>query len=210
MMKQNLSSLSAMSLNKQSKFIYSDEELIKLFQKGDEAAYVELVNRYKDRLYNFVYYFLGDSELSEDIVQETMIKLYQKKHYYKEIAKFSTWLYTIARNLANTELRKIKRRKITYLSHMTKKETQYDIPAIQESVEQGMNNEFVMNQIEKAINNLPEHFRLIIILRDIQKLSYDDISEIVSLPLGTVKSRINRARLQLRVELKEIKEYIRS
>tara|TARA_Y100001970_G_scaffold293763_1_gene442951 strand:- start:1570 stop:2169 length:600 start_codon:yes stop_codon:yes gene_type:complete len=199
-----------MSLNKQSKFIYSDEELIKLFQKGDEAAYVELVNRYKDRLYNFVYYFLGDSELSEDIVQETMIKLYQKKHYYKEIAKFSTWLYTIARNLANTELRKIKRRKITYLSHMTKKETQYDIPAIQESVEQGMNNEFVMNQIEKAINNLPEHFRLIIILRDIQKLSYDDISEIVSLPLGTVKSRINRARLQLRVELKEIKEYIRS
>ena len=78
MMKQNLSSLSAMSLNKQSKFIYSDEELIKLFQKGDEAAYVELVNRYKDRLYNFVYYFLGDSELSEDIVQETMIKLYQK------------------------------------------------------------------------------------------------------------------------------------
>ena len=210
MMKQNLSSLSAMSLNKQSKFIYSDEELIKLFQEGDEAAYVELVNRYKDRLYNFVYYFLGDSELSEDIVQETMIKLYQKKHYYKEIAKFSTWLYTIARNLANTELRKIKRRKITYLSHMTKKETQYDIPAIQESVEQGMNNEFVMNQIEKAINNLPEHFRLIIILRDIQKLSYDDISEIVSLPLGTVKSRINRARLQLRVELKEIKEYIRS
>ena len=210
MMKQNLSSLSAMSLNKQSKFIYSDEELIKLFQKGDEAAYVELVNRYKDRLYNFVYYFLGDSELSKDIVQETMIKLYQKKHYYKEIAKFSTWLYTIARNLANTELRKIKRRKITYLSHMTKKETQYDIPAIQESVEQGMNNEFVMNQIEKAINNLPEHFRLIIILRDIQKLSYDDISEIVSLPLGTVKSRINRARLQLRVELKEIKEYIRS
>ncbi|MBI89290.1 MAG: RNA polymerase subunit sigma-24 [Candidatus Marinimicrobia bacterium] len=199
-----------MSLNKQSKFIYSDEELIKLFQEGDEAAYVELVNRYKDRLYNFVYYFLGDSELSEDIVQETMIKLYQKKHYYKEIAKFSTWLYTIARNLANTELRKIKRRKITYLSHMTKKETQYDIPAIQESVEQGMNNEFVMNQIEKAINNLPEHFRLIIILRDIQKLSYDDISEIVSLPLGTVKSRINRARLQLRVELKEIKEYIRS
>ena len=109
-MKQNSFNLSMMSLDKQtSQFIYTDEELIGLFQSGDENAYIELVNRYKDRLTNFVFQFLGDIEQAQDVVQETMIKLYQKKHYYREIAKFSTWIYTIARNLANTELRKRKR-----------------------------------------------------------------------------------------------------
>ena len=101
-----------MSLDKQdSPFVYSDEQLIARFQTGDEQAYVELVNRYRDRLMNFVFQFLGDMEESEDVVQDTMLKLFEKKHYYREIAKFSTWIYTIARNLANTELRKRKRRK---------------------------------------------------------------------------------------------------
>ena len=95
-----------MSLDKKSDFIFTDEELISRFQNGDERAYVELVNRYKDRLLNFVFQFLGDIEQAEDVVQDTMLRLYEKKHYYKEIAKFSTWIYTIARNLANTELRK--------------------------------------------------------------------------------------------------------
>ena len=95
-----------------NKYLYSDEELISRFQSGDENAFVELVNRYKDKLTNFVYYFLKDEELSEDIVQDTFIKLYDKKHYYKPVAKFSTWIYTIARNLANTELRKKNRAKI--------------------------------------------------------------------------------------------------
>ena len=100
-----------MSLDKKSGFIFTDEELISRFQNGDERAYVELVNRYKDRLLNFVFQFLGDIEQAEDVVQDTMLRLYEKKHYYKEIAKFSTWLYTIAKNLANTELRKRKQRK---------------------------------------------------------------------------------------------------
>ena len=75
-----------------NKYRYSDEELISRFQSGDKNAYVELVNRYKDKLTNFVYYLLKDEELSEDIVQETFIKLYEKKHYYKPVAKFSTWI----------------------------------------------------------------------------------------------------------------------
>ena len=120
MMKQNSSNLSVESLdNKKNQYIYSDEQLISRFQSGDENAYIELVNRYKDRLTNFVYYFFKDEEQTEDVVQETFIKLYEKKHYYKEIAKFSTWIYTIARNLANTELRKKSRRKIVYLSQMS-------------------------------------------------------------------------------------------
>jgi RNA polymerase sigma-70 factor (ECF subfamily) len=194
-----------MSLDKKSAFLYTDEQLIGRFQAGDERAYVELVNRYKDRLFNFVFPFFGDVEQSEDVVQDTMLRLYEKKHYYKEIAKFSTWIYTIARNLANTELRKRKRRKTTYLSQMSKEERQYDIPAVQDDVDQDLQNEFIRNRINLAIDALPEHFKTVIILRDIQELSYDDISNIVEVPLGTIKSRINRARLQLQAELQDLK-----
>ena len=193
-----------MSLDKKSDFIFTDEELISRFQNGDERAYVELVNRYKDRLLNFVFQFLGDIEQAEDVVQDTMLRLYEKKHYYKEIAKFSTWLYTIARNLANTELRKKKRMKTTYLSQLSK-ERQFEIPAIQDDVDQSIQNEFINDRIQSAISNLPEHFKVVIILRDIQELSYEEISNIVEVPLGTIKSRINRARIQLQAELIDLK-----
>ena len=195
-----------MSLDRQqSPFVYTDEQLIARFQSGDERAYIELVNRYRDRLINFVFPFLGDFEQAEDVVQETMLKLYEKKHYYREIAKFSTWIYTIARNLANTELRKKKRRKTTYISRMTKDDRQYEIPAVQADLNQNLQNEFIRDRIHEAIKELPEHFKTVIILRDIQELSYDDISNIVGVPLGTVKSRINRARLQLQAELQDLK-----
>jgi len=196
-----------MSLNNQySKFIYSDEQLIGLFQSGDDNAYIELVNRYRDRLTNFVFQFLGDLDQAEDVVQDTMIKLYQKKHYYREIAKFSTWIYTIARNLANTELRKRKRKKIVFLSQMTKKEQSYELTAIQPNVEQDIENEFIQKKIQESIQKLPEHFRSVIILRDIEHLAYEDISKIIEVPLGTVKSRINRARLQLQADLQDLKK----
>jgi RNA polymerase sigma-70 factor (ECF subfamily) len=156
-------------------------------------------------LINFVFQFLGDREQSEDVVQDTMLKLYVKKHYYREIAKFSTWIYTIARNLANTELRKRKRRKTTLLSQMTRDERDYDLPAIQPEIGQEVQSEFAEKRIQTAIHALPEHFKTVIILRDIQELSYDDISSIVNVPLGTVKSRINRARLQLQVDLKDLR-----
>ena len=195
-----------MSLNKQnSPFVYTDEQLIKRFQAGDEGAYMELVNRYRNRLMPFVFQFVGDMEQAEDVVQDTMLKLYVKKHYYREIAKFSTWLYTIARNLANTELRKRKRRKTTLLSQMSRDEKDYDLPAVQPETGQGDQRKFVEKRTQSAIQQLPEHFKTVIILRDIQELSYEDISNIVEVPIGTVKSRINRARLQLQAELSDLR-----
>jgi len=207
MMSQNSSVLSSMSLgNKNNKYIYSDEQLMLLFQGGNENAYIELVNRYKDKLINFIFNYLGDIESSEDVVQETMIKLYQKKHYYKEIAKFSTWLYTIAKNLANTELRKRKQRKTTLLSQFSKDDKMYDLPSNDNDVGQEIQTEIVSKIIREAVDQLSEKFKTVIILRDIQQLSYEDISEIIDVPIGTVKSRINRARLQLQVELKHLKK----
>ncbi len=207
MMRQNSSVLSSMSLdNKNNKYIYSDEQLMLLFQGGNENAYIELVNRYKDKLINFIFNYLGDIESSEDVVQETMIKLYQKKHYYKEIAKFSTWLYTIAKNLANTELRKRKQRKTTLLSQFSKDDKMYDLPSNDNEVGQEIQTEIVSKIIRKAVDQLSEKFKTVISLRDFQQLSYEDISEIINVPIGTVKSRINRARLQLQVELKHLKK----
>ena len=196
-------SFSMQSVNQQNQYQYTDEELIARFQNGNEQAYIELVRRYRNRLMTFVFRFLGDMELSEDIVQDTMIKVYTHKHYYKEIAKFSTWIYTIAGNLAKTELRKRKRRKVTLLSQMNRDDRKYEIPSTELQSEDIVQGEYTERYIQKAILQLPLHFRTVVILRDIQELSYEEISKIVNVPLGTVKSRINRARLQLQQTLKE-------
>ncbi|MAP84395.1 MAG: RNA polymerase subunit sigma-24 [Candidatus Marinimicrobia bacterium] len=191
------------SVNKQNQYQYTDEELIATFQNGNEQAYIELVRRYRNRLMTFVFRFLGDMDLSEDIVQDTMVKVYTHKHYYKEIAKFSTWIYTIAGNFAKTELRKRKRRKVTLLSQMNSDDRKYEIPSTELKSEDIVQGEYAERDIQKAILQLPLHFRTVVILRDIQELSYEEISKIVNVPLGTVKSRINRARLQLQQALKE-------
>ena len=91
-----------------SDFQITDEVLIKQFQDGDIRSYNQLVHRYKDKLLNFVHGFVHDIDKAEDLVQDTFMKLYTHKDSYREIAKFSTWLYTIAGNLARTELRKLK------------------------------------------------------------------------------------------------------
>lgn len=192
--------------SKKNNFSYKDEELILQFQQGNENAYIELVNRYKNKLINFTYNYLGDRDLAEDIVQETMLKLYEKRHYYKAIAKFSTWIYTIARNQANTELRKRKRRNISFLSQMTKNGKDFDLDSKSPDLINELHNTYLAKRINKAIQLLPEHFREVIVLRDIQGLSYEDIGLVMDAPLGTIKSRINRARIQLQAELHDLKK----
>ena len=204
-MNQLSPNLSMQPLAMDNQFRYTDEELIARFQEGDEQAYTELVNRYRDKLITFVYRFVNEFEKAEDIVQDTMFKLYTHKHYYRKIAKFSTWIYTIAGNLAKTELRKKKRRKVTNLSEMGTEDWEYQIPAVERDIGDTVQSQFAEQQIQRAIQSLPLHFRTVVILRDIQELSYEEISKIVEVPLGTVKSRINRARLQLQEMLKELR-----
>ena len=205
MMNQLLPNFSLRPLVMDKQFSYTDEELIARFQEGDEQAYVELVNRFRNRLMSFIYRYVNDMEQAEDIVQDALLKLYTHKHNYKNIAKFSTWIYTIAANLAKTELRKKKSRKVTYLSQMGPEEKDYELPAVEPDTDELAQSEYIENKIQAAIQKLPLHFRTVTILRDIQELSYEEISKIVDVPLGTVKSRINRARIQLQKELKDLK-----
>jgi RNA polymerase sigma-70 factor (ECF subfamily) len=179
----------------------TDEQLIKRFQQGDLWAFEEIVLRYRDRLKNFVYRYVNDDREAEDLVQDTFLKLYQNKHAYKEIAKFSTWIYTIAGNLAKTLLRKRKTRKLMFFSHLGPEDKDLDVPSNERSSQEVLEGLFDEKIIQKAISKLPEHFRIAIILRDVQELSYEEISNIIGKPIGTVKSRINRARLRLQKEL---------
>ncbi|MBU0711508.1 sigma-70 family RNA polymerase sigma factor [bacterium] len=186
-------------------FKLTDEELIRRFQAGDETAFEEIVNRYKNRLMNFAYRFVLDREEAEDIVQDTFLKVYQNRYAYKEIAKFSTWIYTITANLAKTILRKRRNRKLFFFSRLGPEDKDMDFPSNERDAQSKIEGKFDEQTIQKAIIKLPEHFRTAIILRDIQELSYEEISNIINAPLGTVKSRINRARLKLREDLQEMR-----
>ena len=183
----------------------SDEELISRFQNDDLICYDLLVRRYKDQLLNFAYRFLGNVEEAEDVVQETFLRLFRKRHAYRQIAKFSTWIYTIAGNLAKTELRKRKRRKLVSISDLGFDEREFEIEDEGSDTERQANSSMTDKIIQQAIAELSPRFRQVIILRDIQELSYEEIGSILRIPLGTVKSRVNRARLKLQSKLKEIK-----
>ncbi len=185
--------------------LLTDEELIKEFQDNNTIeAYEILVNRFKDPLTNFVYRFLGDRDICTDIVQDTMIKFYLHKDSYKSFAKFSTWIYTIAGNLARNELKRRKRRTIFSLSNdddekkIQIEDESYFSP--ERMTDSNMKGEI----IQKALLKVKPVYREVVILRDIDGLSYEEIAEITELSIGTVKSRINRGRKHLQDLLKNI------
>ena len=203
-MRQNLQTLSTESSEMNDKFKYSDEKLILRFQEGDINAYNELVKRYKDRLLNFVLRYFNNVEQAEDVVQDTLIKLYTHASYYKNVAKFSTWIFTIAKNNALTELRKNKRKKTDSL--WTEDGQIIDINSKEESLDSRVQNEIAIDQLNKFLDEIPENFRMAVVLRDFQELSYEEISKILEIPIGTIKSRINRGRIQLAEKMKHFKE----
>ena len=203
-MRQNLQILSTESSEVKDKFKLSDEKLILRFQEGDINAYNELVKRYKDRLFNFVLRYFNNAEQAEDVVQDTLIKLYTHASYYKNVAKFSTWIFTIAKNNALTELRKNKRKKTDSL--WTDDGQVIDINSNEESLDSKVQNEIAIDQLNKFLDEIPENFRMAVVLRDFQELSYEEISKILEIPIGTIKSRINRGRIQLAEKMKHFKE----
>lgn len=183
----------------------SDEELIIEFQKkGTESAFEIIVQRYKNPLTNYVFRFLGDYQACNDVVQETMIKVYRYKDTYSSVAKFSTWIYTIAGNLARTEYRRQRRRKFFSINDYGEEHKTYDLPdeAYRPDVmtDSGIKDEIIQN----ALLKVKDVYREAVILRDIEGMSYEEIAEILGVNEGTVKSRINRGRSQLQELLKDI------
>ena len=183
----------------------TDEELIFLFQGGDIQAYNEIVARYKDRLTNYIYRYVGNYDECDDIVQDTFVKVYVSKHLYKEIAKFSTWIYTIAINLAKTKLIKQNKYKTFSISDVYDDENKdFDITDTAFTPDVDANSKFLSAHIQKALDQINENYRELVILRDIEDFSYEEIVDMTGLPMGTVKSRINRGREKLQELLKDI------
>lgn len=183
----------------------SDEELMHQLQSGVEVAFNLLVERYRERLASYLYHFLHDEDQAQDLLQETFLRLFRNRHSYEPIAKFSTWLYTIAGNLARSEYRRRKRHR-THSLYMEGDGEEFEIPIPSEILapdrfaERGIHSQ----RIHEALEELSDDFREVIILRDVQLLSYEEISEITGLPMGTVKSRINRGRGKLQEKLKDV------
>jgi RNA polymerase sigma-70 factor (ECF subfamily) len=166
-----------------------------------------LARRYGAPLSNFVCRFVGDRETAEDIVQETFLRCLRHKHQYPAIEQVSTWLYTIAGNLAKTELRRRKRWHWITIGPATNDE---DRTPFFEPVDAGLlPGEFtdtrkVRASVVSAIDDLPPEFREAVRLRDLDGLAYDEIAKIIDCPVGTVKSRVNRGRLRLQKRLRSL------
>jgi RNA polymerase sigma-70 factor (ECF subfamily) len=183
----------------------SDEELIAEAQNDNEVAFNLLVGRYKDPLMNFVFRFVGDLDDCEDIVQETFIRVYRSRKSYRPVAKFSTWAYTIATNLAKSHLRRKKLRKIiTFSRSRDEPEPMYDLPDENARTDAMVESSFRVERIQRALDTLPVKYREIVVMRDVQELTYEEIVAITRMPMGTVKSRINRARALLQDMLKDL------
>ncbi len=184
----------------------SDHELIAATCRGDEAAFEEIVTRYRGQITNFLYRMLGNYEDAVDLAQETFVRVYQARERYTDAYAFSTYIYRIATNLAISELRKRKRRRLISLNGFFSNDdgdlTEFHPPDKQPLPDAALADAQISAVISKAIITLPEKYRAPLVLRDIEGKSYDEISTILATNEGTIKSRISRGRNLLREKLK--------
>lgn len=184
---------------------YSDEDLMEYFQHGKEPAFNELVKRYKDRLHNFLYRYTHNHQDCEDLVQETFLRVHKSRQSYERIAKFSTWMYTIALNLAKSLYKKNQRMHKVSIHKDEGDPDDFEMMIEDAKIlpDEQLHQKLSLEQLEKALMSLQNEFREVVILRDLQQLSYEEISDITGVPMGTVKSRINRGRAQIQALIKK-------
>lgn len=195
-----------------------DDELMQQCQQGNMEAFDLIVRRNRVPLVNFIARLLGDPDSAEDLAQETFVRMFKAiKRYKSGAAKFSTWMYHIASNLCKNELRNRGRRGRFFVDSATTESSSGPEPIEEDLIATAPAHVSLQpgNQLEQkerehavqsAISELPERYRLPLILRDLQELSYEEISETLTLPIGTTKSRINRARLMLKDKLRSFVE----
>ena len=187
----------AVSVREQLKLM-DDSAVVTTFLGGEERAFEELVVRYQTRLLNFIYRTVGDRERAEDLVQEVFIRVYRHLHRFDRSKKFSTWVYTIASNLAKNELRNRSRNPLVLFQTVKKNWQDEDRPLEFEDSSTRPDDMFrkrhLRQVVEESVAKLPEHHRDVFVLRELEGKSYEEIAEITGCNLGTVKSRLNRAR----------------
>jgi RNA polymerase sigma-70 factor (ECF subfamily) len=188
---------------------HTDHHLLEAARVGDEAAFAELVKRYRNQITNYVYRLTNDYDSAVDLAQETFLRVYRAADRYQATYAFSTYIYRIATNLAISELRKRKRQRLVSLtgffqSHDATEEAREFDPADRAPLP---DTTLVENErraaVARAIATLPEKYRVPLVLRDVEERSYEEIGRILEMSEGTVKSRISRARAFLRDKLQQ-------
>lgn len=184
----------------------SDSELATEAVGGDERLFREIVERYQKRLLNFIYYLIADREKAEDLVQEAFVRVSHHLHRYNPEQRFSTWIYSIAKNLAKNELRNRSRDRVVLFQAFIKGHwnmtsdswNDLDMPLEFEDVrvrpDDMYHKRHLIELVENTVAHMPEHHRQIFQLRELQGKTYEEIANITNCKLGTVKSRLNRAR----------------
>ncbi len=175
-----------------------DGDVVAAFLSGEERAFREIVNRYQTRLLNFVYRTIGDREKAEDLVQDVFIRVYRHLHRFDPTRKFSTWIYTIAANLAKNELRNRSRDPLVVLRGMETiwrgGEHTLELEDTRARPDDLFRRRQLCALVEEATARLSTHHREVFVLRDVEGKSYEEIAEITAAKIGTVKSRLSRAR----------------
>lgn len=182
-----------------------DTLLVERCRRNDQAAFDEVVGRYKNKVYNYISRMVGDSEDAEDLTQEVFVRMYVSLETFRRQSSLSTWLFRIAGNLCIDHFRRTKKhRAIAYSldeamegDESGRREVADTAFEPQRLLEQGE----MAAQTERALAQLPEKLRAVVLLHDIEGLPYEEIARIIGCPLGTVKSRLFNARLQLRQKL---------
>jgi RNA polymerase sigma-70 factor (ECF subfamily) len=198
-------------MDKKEKKTYSltdeDKELIISFNSGSKRAFDSLVLKYKDSVFNLCYRFLGDYEESDDSAQETFIKVYRSLKKFRFESAFSTWLYRIAVNTCKNKLSSLKYRRNRKMVRLDNgREGDPHINKISDtsgSPEKNFEKKEREKLIQKAIDSLPDDFKSVVVLCDIEGLSYEMTARITGYNIGTVKSKLSRARERLREKLRE-------
>jgi RNA polymerase sigma-70 factor (ECF subfamily) len=177
----------------------SDEELAVEALEGHPYAFEALTDRYRDRLLRFVGRKIGDPQRAQDLVQETFLRVYRHLHRFDPTRKFSTWIYTIAGNLAKNELRNRSRNPMVLFRTLNKNRDEHEDRPLQwedttYSPDDMARKRNLREAVEDAVEELPPHHQKVFVLREQEGKSYQEIADITGLKLGTVKSRLNRAR----------------
>lgn len=181
-----------------------EKELIRQAKNGDLKAYEDIIGLYEKRVFSTIYYMAKNDNDVEDIAQEVFIKIYKNLNNFKEESSLYTWIYRITVNVCIDELK--KRKKVVYIDEKidTKDgEVELQLPDDSKSPTDIAEDNELKYRLEKCIKKLPESQRMMIILRDIKGFTYMEIAEIMKMNLGTVKSKINRARAALKELLEE-------
>lgn len=176
-----------------------DEELVKRINAGEMELFEEIIARYETKVFGVIYYMMRNKNEVEDIAQEVFIKVFKNLRKFKGDSSLYTWIYKITVNLCLDELK--KRKKVVYLDEKVEvndSELEIQLSSNEKDQAKLYEEKELKECMQKCIRKLPEKQRIMLILRDIQGLPYEEISRITGIKLGTVKSQINRARLKLK------------